>query len=316
MSNIKLQTYENWMLEGVIHLFCQEYGEDYDEFKQKFQRFYELEFQREKCIRIVATDAEKVIGFQSFFYWPMSFEERTIKAYQSGNSLVSSEYRGQGIFHKLLNYVYENQVRFNYDILIGFPVEASFKSFIRNGWDHIFDLSWIYTVINPIGFLFPIKIKNVKPKIGAPLLFKKKIQVSNDSAFMAWRREYQNEDIIWEEIKTKDCTVSFQLKFTSRNKWINEGIIGSIHSENNSPKVLALALKKLRWRVLMKYPSCSIMKFAYNPNINEFEEMRKALKGIYLLSKRKIHFIAKSGQQKIEPSPSMWNLFRGDIDTW
>lgn len=67
---IRIVRYEAAMLEQVIDLFCENYGFDTEPTEQAFTQFYEHPLQREKAIRIVALDGDRVAGFQSFFSGP------------------------------------------------------------------------------------------------------------------------------------------------------------------------------------------------------------------------------------------------------
>ena len=50
--------------------------------------------------------------------------------------------KAAGIFARLLGYLDEHGAEHRVDFLMGFPVEMSFGSFLRNGWDNPTDLSW------------------------------------------------------------------------------------------------------------------------------------------------------------------------------
>lgn len=63
-------------------------------------------------------------GFQSFFYWPVVVDGRLIRSYQSGNTLVHPDFRGQRLFARMLNYIHEPESGFNCELLIGFPSKA------------------------------------------------------------------------------------------------------------------------------------------------------------------------------------------------
>src|SRR5689334_1140363 len=124
---ITITTYAPWMRDQVAELFSLQYGFNKEEFARKMDRFYDHPFQKDRCIRVVALDGEKVAGFQSFFYWPYAFKGKTFNSYQSGNSLVHPDYRGKKIFQKLLNFVDEKKQELRIDFLMGFPVEDSYN---------------------------------------------------------------------------------------------------------------------------------------------------------------------------------------------
>ena len=76
---MEIKLYEDWMRPQVISLFVAEYGVDFSEFEQLFLKFYEAPYQQEHSIRIVTVEGEKVGGFQSFFYWPLRQDNKTIQ---------------------------------------------------------------------------------------------------------------------------------------------------------------------------------------------------------------------------------------------
>ncbi|MFZ4785018.1 MAG: hypothetical protein ACOYLH_06025, partial [Flavobacteriales bacterium] len=151
---MEIKLYEDWMRPQVISLFVAEYGVEYDSFEKLFMQFYEAPYQQGRSIRIVTVEGENVGGFQSFFYWPLFQNGRTIHALQSGNSLVHPDFRGKGLFAKMLDYIHQPENNIDFDVLIGFPVEASYNSFIRKNWENPFDLNWYVKPLNPILSLF------------------------------------------------------------------------------------------------------------------------------------------------------------------
>jgi hypothetical protein len=115
--NIKIAFYEDWMKAQVAKMFSMQYGVDGHFFAKQIEDFYEHPFQKNKSIRIVALDGDKVAGFQSFVYWPYNYGKTTYNSYQSGNSLVHQDYRGKGIFNKLLSFFETEKI--DVDFLIG-----------------------------------------------------------------------------------------------------------------------------------------------------------------------------------------------------
>ena len=124
-DNIKITFYEPWMKSQIITLFENEYSIDKNDFDNLLTKLYEHPIQLNKCIQLVALDDDLVVGFQSFFYWPYTRNNKCYKSLQSGNSIIHPNYRGKGIFRKLINHIFEQQIPINADFFIGFPVEAS-----------------------------------------------------------------------------------------------------------------------------------------------------------------------------------------------
>lgn len=318
---MEIKLYEEWMLPQIADLFSQEYGIDKQEFSKLMLNFYEHPFQKNKCIRIVAVIEQTVVGFQSFFYWPYTYNGRTFNSFQSGNSLVHPHYRGKGIFQKLLDYIDRNKVELEIDFLIGFPVEASFNSFIRNNWQNPFNLTWHIKIINPIGFLF--KTKNITnyfdldPIKGANITAEKDtFKLSNDIQFLKWRKEYSSKkQSFYFYYNESNNSILFELKFNKRNRWINEVIIGNINSNCEDDLFITKAFKSLKTK-LRSTMCISILSIAINEQ--KADAITKAIrKSGFNKIKKQIYFIVKPMTfNDTSLTSKNWAVYRGDIDTW
>src|SRR5688572_29539213 len=129
---IKITWFEPAMKSQVVSLFEKEYNTPPGYFTKLFDLFYMHPFQQNKCLMAAALVGDQVVGFQSFFFWPYIRNNITYNTFQSGNSLIHPQFRGQGIFNKMLLFV-SSETRFKQvDFLVGFPVGASFKNFIKD----------------------------------------------------------------------------------------------------------------------------------------------------------------------------------------
>ncbi len=313
-----IQKYEDWMRPQVVALFDLEYGTPAGEFDNLFVNFYEHEFQRGKCIRIVALDEKRVAGFQSFFYWPLSHGGKTLNSFQSGNSLVHPDYRGKGLFAKMLNYIHEPDSGFSFDVLIGFPVQASYNSFIRNKWHNPFNLQWYVKALNPLFSLITSPEATLAKKWGE----RKRIDISCNSSLVcvaqtklydAYRYAYQKGHYYRFEFSEGEKHAMFELKAQRRKKIIKEIIIGkflSTHSDNGFVREAFHALTK----AIKKNASFTIMSIAINPlnttlvtamDENKFKKID-----------RNIYFIAKGPLADAVQDWGNWCMYRADIDTW
>ena len=72
------------------------------------------------------------------------------------------DYRGKGIFQKLLSYLDNHQKELNIDFLIGFPIIDSKNSLLRNNWVNLFNLQWYIKLLNPFSVLMPVNIDKLK----------------------------------------------------------------------------------------------------------------------------------------------------------
>lgn len=318
---MQIGLYENWMKPQIAELFSKQYGIDHKKFAALMDDFYDHPFQKNKCIRIVALEDNLVIGFQSFFYWPYQFNNIVYNSYQSGNSLVHPDYRGKGIFQKLLNYLDLNKEELNIDFLIGFPVEASFNSFIKNKWLNPFNLDWYIKLINPFAFAFsPEKIQNNFANKATEIKegnLPNQFRLLSTTDFVNWRTNYSKENkylfYIFNENGNEIC---FHLKFNKRNKWLNELIIGDIKTNCYDKQFLNKAFKKLSITAL-KSKSITAITFATNVKKEADPLLMTLKKHNFFKLKKSIYFIIKPFKEIENVSNSEnWTLFRSDIDTW
>ena len=192
-DGLRIGHYDDWMFDQVIDMIVEQYGRDRDGEAELFRNFYEAPFQRESGIRLVALDGDRVCGFQSYFYWPYMFSGQKLRSFQSGNSLVSPDYRGRRIFSRLLNFLDELEDRPQIDFLMGFPVQMSYGSFIRNGWDNPLDLNWYVRPIHPLSALGGREIGakdwkfDRKPELVEALYPPGMFALSKEDDFSEWR---------------------------------------------------------------------------------------------------------------------------------
>lgn len=313
-----IQKYEDWMRPQVVALFDMEYATGAAQFDALFGQFYEQEFQRERCIRIVALDGERVAGFQSFFYWPVVIGGKEVQSYQSGNSLVHPDYRGKGLFGKMLNYIHEPGSGFNAELLIGFPVEASYNSFMRNGWKNPFNLQWYIKPLNPILSLFSNPEKQLRKAWGE----RKKddfkgdhshVYVAQRTDFDTYRFAYETGDFYRFTFESEGKMAYFELKAQRRKRIIRELVIGKFLVTHADQDFMKRALHALL-REVKRSANFTLLSFAVNHESADLLKVVSAA-GMRPIEKR-IYFIAKGPLADAVNDWSSWWMFRSDIDTW
>jgi GNAT superfamily N-acetyltransferase len=313
-----IQKYEDWMRSQVVALFDMEYATGAEQFDTLFGQFYEQEFQRTQCIRIVALDGERVAGFQSFFYWPVILGGKEIRSYQSGNSLVHPDYRGKGLFGKMLNYIHESESGFNAELLIGFPVEASYKSFMRNGWLNPFNLQWYIKPMNPLRSFFSNPESQLKRAWGERTT--EDFSADNSISYVAQRVDfdryrfgYEQGDFYRYTFELDGKKAYFELKAQRRKRIIRELVIGKFLVSHAEPDFMRKALQSLVQEV-NRVANFTLISIAVN---NTSEGLLHAVTtlGMKPIEKR-IYFIAKGPEADRIQDWTHWWMFRSDIDTW
>lgn len=319
---IRITAYEDWMKSQVAQMFSVQYNVPPKDFSDLIDNFYDHPYQKEKCIRIAAVEGEKVIGFQSFFYWPYFSNGKLNHTFQSGNSLVNPAYRGKGIFQQLLNYLEEHREKFGIDFLIGFPIQASRNSLIRNGWKNILDLEWYIDSSTPLFSLLGDETKKLsrtftkQPSASIKENANEGFRLSDEKEFLEWRKCYSaTQEYFYHVFTENGKSAEFTLKPSRRKRIIRELIIGNVRTENNDPVFMKRAFRDLQVAV-KKSGAVAFLSFACNPSSKYISP--KFLSEIsFRKIDKKIFFAVKLfAENHPAEDPSKWILFRSDIDTW
>jgi GNAT superfamily N-acetyltransferase len=320
-SGIRIGFYDDWMLPQVIEMFSAEYTRDPESEQRAFLDFYEHPFQRQHGIRLVALDGRRVCGFQSFFSWPYIYQGRQLDTFQSGRSLVSPDYRGRGIFARLLDFLWESGERPDIDFLMGFPVKMSYGSFIRNGWVNPVDLTWYARPIHPLTTLLP-------KAADATFEFDRDAEtvvayysqdcftLSKHPEFAAWRRTIRTgKNYYYFHYRHKGGTIRFELKPNRRGR-INELIIGDIVRDSGDPELLRTGIRRLV-HAAKRHRFVTALTTAINAQSMDSTLRASLQRAGFVPMRRRIYFIVKQISQMPEiEDPRNWWLLRGDIDTW
>ena len=316
---MKIQKYEIWMRQQVIDLFRMEYGSEAQNFDTFFGQFYEHPFQENDGIRIAATDGDKVIGFQSFFHWPIALHGQFTHAYQSGNSLVHPDYRGKGLFGKMLNYIHLEEAHLPHDLLIGFPVEMSYGAFMKNKWLNPFDLQWYIKPLHPIrSFISEPEQQLSRSAMGqrnaiAVDLAADLVGVQQSIAYDQYRFGYQSGPYYRFVHEDARGTVLFELKAQRRKKILKELILGKVVRSSSDIQLLLDAYSALE-KAILASAHFTFLSIAINPLSQDFLTLME--RNRFRPIDKKIHFIAKGPIADQQKDWGSWDIFRADIDTW
>jgi len=321
-DNITITLYESWMLDQVVRMICRQYGRTENHQDKLMKDFYEHPYQRERSIRIVALEGDKVVGFQSFFYWPYLLDGRLKNGYQSGNSVVDPDYQGRGIFKRLLNYLDTIRKDKQIDFLTGFPIDSSYNSLIRNKWKNILNLCWYIKVISLFSLLRrfdPMKLsldKEPEPVLGIPAC--KGFVLTRDHDFEAWRESYSryNHYLYFNFSDGANC-VRFDMKVNLR-LWgiLKELIVGRVQTNCESLDFLKAAVKALIRKIHEEHMS-TFLSVALNDRYFKGKILQAFRKAQFKNISKKIYFHVKDftvGEKIFQPE--LWELYRNAVDTW
>ncbi|HEY2322186.1 MAG TPA: glycosyltransferase family 4 protein, partial [Thermoanaerobaculia bacterium] len=84
----RVMPYDQSMASQVAELFHRHYGTSHADFLDRFVRFYEHPYQRGRCLRVVALEGSRVVGFLGCVVWPYVLDGREFRSFQCCDVLL------------------------------------------------------------------------------------------------------------------------------------------------------------------------------------------------------------------------------------
>jgi len=320
--NLVVSYYQDWAKDQVMNLICREYGYNLKEYAPFYAKFYEDKFQKD-AIKVIVIDEDndnRVVGFFALFYWPYQLNGKVYNSLKGVNAIVMPEYRGNGIFKKILEFIDTNTKDLSIDFFIATPLPAAYYGFKKNGWTALLDLNWYLRINNYLSFCFPISDK----KLASVLNEEKKANLNNHidayvnqidtESFVNWRAQfYKTKKYYLSYIEGKNI-VQFGVKLNVRKKIIRELIIGEVSTNNYDSVFLAEGLKYLL-KEIKKIKSITIVSIAANPHNDIIMDVIN--KNRFSKIKNIIHIVVKDLNNCTEIlDKEKWILYRADLDSW
>jgi len=146
-----------------------------------------------------AFDGEKLVGINAFMPFVYSFNGKEYRAVQSCISGVLNDYRGKGIWSKIIAFAmdyFKNET--DYDFAFGFPnINNSYHGFVKFGWTTVCDMD-NYVLINNGAELMRKKIGALAPLAKVAQLQGTRVRISGklkkgEKAFGVSREEYMKQ---------------------------------------------------------------------------------------------------------------------------
>jgi hypothetical protein len=314
--------YEPWMKDQVVDMFCEQYGNTREQFSDYFDKFYEG-FQKNKAIRLVILQEKQVAGFVSFSYWPYRVNGRTFHSYQCGNVIISKDFRGQGLYNKLLDDFNQRAARYGIDFVVGFPIKQIVKLYLRSGWKNPFNLCWHVKVVNPIGFLLPASNQKLA-RVFSPVkkhpdtdFQANEIILQTGEAFVQWNRAYNNQSQHFYFTYEKGGEwAEFALKLNKR-KFLNELIVGEVNTNSQRTDFLSDAFRHLKKKVSLS-SGISFLSICLNEQGPRASLLQALQANGFRKIEREIKFITRNFTMDaaLLENPRAWTIYRRDVDTW
>jgi len=320
--NFTFGEYEEWMRDQVIGMFCEQYGNSREQFSDYFTEFYSG-FQKNRAIRLVILSEKKVAGFVSFSYWPYLVQGNACNSYQCGNVIINKDFRGQGLYNKLLDHLNSNAGSYGIDFLVGFPIKEIVKLYLKSGWKNPFNLNWYVKALNPFGILFSVTneklagVFSTTKKYTRTYSRESEIILGVDNEFYAWNEAYNNMTRhFYLNFDKKEDWIEFSVKLNKR-KYFNELILGEINTNSDDPVFIKEALARLK-KTASSVTGISFLSVCLNPN-GQRKAITKAIEELrFRKINREVKFITKNFRlnETVINDPANWTLYRRDVDTW
>ena len=146
MGEIVIKEYDSGERNGCIELLKKTFaGNDEATFKWRFEMN-----SRKRPLLICATHNDRIISFNSWIPWEFSYNNNIYIGYQSGESATDINYRGRGIWSKVLKYADKLAFEWGIDFLFGFPSRMSYGAFYKAEYCPISTKYFHVRTINPL----------------------------------------------------------------------------------------------------------------------------------------------------------------------
>ncbi len=333
-SELEISEYEDWMLPHIAQLQSEEDDRAPHIIAEDFKDLLLQEGVRDKSIIIVALEENEVVAAQTYMYWPYTYGRHDYFSLQSGGSIVKRQYRGRGLFQKMLGEGTRLATRKGVEFLMGFPVQMSYGAFVNDGWLHLGSLLWLMRPINPVHIAMS---KLSKHPVDDGWLQTGSLDEFSETLISRDLRKACSEDLI--HMKSEGAlgslyrsdfgihvfyfremasgTVMFCCRLTSKHGF-REMTIGDILSAKGvSCADLGQALKGLI-RAAKENGCIDALTILINPEMKEFRSILRA--NYFLPTGSKVPFILRligdnSKKGPLQEYPK-WYLSHSDIDTW
>lgn len=151
MTDVHIVALEASMLDDAARLHAREFGSTVEAQRLNLaHRLFADYPAKNGAIGLAAVDRDRVVGVQMWAPWPYEGDGTTVRALQSGATLVDPAYRGRHLFQRLLAEGTRIAREAGAHCFTGFPVDASRPGLIRDGWQEIGRLRWWGSPVRPL----------------------------------------------------------------------------------------------------------------------------------------------------------------------
>jgi hypothetical protein len=301
-----------------------------DGVQKKSERYRHLLFEtypvKHSTIGLVGVINSQIVAAQLFMHWPLKKGSVSYKVFQSGNSLVHPNFRGQGIFQKMLSEGSAIGHKIKADFFIGFPVQMSYGAFIKDGWVDVGNLRWWTKVLRPIKLArqkWSDKSYKTDNILESPFLknnlnkysdiFSSRLTMRNKKEFIDWR---YSQNIIgnyhWYEYVQNNISVAFLYKLTMEHGY-SEILVGETYVSECNTNIFTKALKKFCDEIKKKSYIQAISFALLSPSVSTIYSL---IRNRFVPHKKTAPLLSKTISSEFPTNKYKWDISLGCIDTW
>ena len=148
-----------------------------------------------KCTVMCAFDGDKVVGVNGFLPMDYEYKGEVFHTVQSCDTAVNPDYRGQGIFTKMIAEAQNHFKNEGFDALVGFPNQNSYHGFTKK-------LGWV-EMHRTMKYFYPNTVKSV-----AKNMLEKNVPAFMNPLAAVWRNTFCGRYLIRSggfSVEKKNC---------------------------------------------------------------------------------------------------------------
>jgi hypothetical protein len=200
------ETDRNGCIDLLINTFTNSSSED--TFKWRFEST-----DRRKPLLVCAKHKGRVVSFNSWIPWEFLYRDHLYVGYQSGESATHIDYRGQGIFNRVIKYADQIATEEGIDFFFGFPNPISYGAFIKSVYYPIETYYFSVRLQTP----FKNRIELHKRKSGSDVDYlnffqENKITPFVNNGYCQWRYENNTKNYVIIDFIEGNSRASFYMR--------------------------------------------------------------------------------------------------------
>lgn len=147
-ENFTLRRLQDSDIEEYKALYKSVYSKDIDEEFFTWKNVENPAGDGKPLIYLIFNDEGRMIGANSFFPSKLIYKNKEYLFVQSGDTMVIEEYRGRGLFKRIITFAMKDLTEIGYSGIFGFANKNSYPGFMKLGFKHMDQLDTYNKILN------------------------------------------------------------------------------------------------------------------------------------------------------------------------